>query len=297
MRKKICICSVVYEKARPYLLDFMTGVLNASQGHDVKIVIINDGLHDIAQALCHLTDALPVTWFDADVGSTRASVRWQLFNRLRTVTTDVVIFTDCDDILEPDAIARHTTVLGDADFSYADQELMSHAGVPLGMSLYRIWQPPDHVDEPIALAEGNFIGFSGAAIRHACLRALHHRLPDSVVAVDWWFFTMLLLAGMCGKRASAPVVRYRQAADSNALYPSWNADVVRRRCATALAHFTALPDCDMALKQRNKVRRLWQVLDINPAAIKHLAPSQRFRLQGWYADIMYMAERQNDVEL
>ena len=287
---RFAICSAVYEAARPYLADFTAGVSVAARGRDVSVLLAVDRLDEARGTLGPLCDSLPVTLLDASAGTSPTAVRRHLLSTARQCDADILVFTDCDDVLEPDALASHAAALEGADFSYGDQILIDSAGRPSGDTLFGHWNPPWHATGPGALLDGNFMGFSAAAIWRSRFPAEAAAPPPTVVATDWWVFTMLLMAGRKGARAPRPVVRYRQyAANANGLLPDASVDAVRCRASIAVAHFDALPEHPEIMQRRSALARLRGALETAPGRVEALAKRTRSSHPMWYADVLRIA--------
>ena len=121
-----------------------------------------------------------------------------------------------DDVIAPRGLDRHIDALAEADFSYGDMELIDVSGRRLGRRFFDQSSVPGRVDDVLTIRDRNFLGFSNTAVRadQICPSALI--VPDGIVAADWWFFTMLLLGGLRGKKTDGPVAEYRLH-DSNTL--------------------------------------------------------------------------------
>ncbi|NNE84244.1 MAG: hypothetical protein HKN28_09770 [Alphaproteobacteria bacterium] len=122
---------------------------------------------------------------------------------------DVLVFIDMDDVIAPKGLERHLAVLEAVDFSYGDLELVDASGCSLGRRFFdNVWIP-DHVDDVVAIRDRNFLGFSNTAVRASRISPVALIVPEDIVAADWWFFTMLMLGGLRGRKTAGPVAAYR----------------------------------------------------------------------------------------
>ena len=268
----------------------MAGVRAAASGHDVSVLIAVDQLSDPRETLGPLCDSLPVTLIDASGCPCPTAVRRTLLTTAKRHDSDILIFTDCDDVLEPGALASHAAALEQADFSYGDQILMDAAGRPSGDTLFGMWNPPRRTAGPDTLHDGNFMGFSAAAIRRSRLSDEAATPPSTVIATDWWVFTRLLIAGRKAARTVLPVVRYRQhTANADGLRPDASIDALRRRASIAVAHFDALPPRPEILQRRAALAGLLGAFETVPDRVESLANDICATHTMWYADVLQIA--------
>ena len=290
MTARITLCTAIYESARPYLEAFTGGISRAAEHHEVSVLAVSDGLENAEASLAPLSRAVPLRLIEAPARATPAIVRARLFRAARESGSDVLVFTDADDVLMPDALGLHLSALAEADFSYGDQVLVGPDGEDLGTTLYETWDVPARTSQAGDLLDGNFVGFSAAALRQDTLNAALTAIPDHLIAVDWWFFTRLLIAGHSGARTMRPVVRYRQHAGNIAgPHPDKDPAAVLKRCEAARAHYAAFPDWPEAVRRRAGVERL--ISEIAAPTERAIALIDRVceGAQRWYGDIARMA--------
>ena len=213
---KIAICAALYEAGRPYLADFTASVGAAAAGRPVRFVGAVDGLVNAPDALADLAARLDVRLVEVPPGHTPAGVRRAMLAAAQASGADILVFADMDDMLAADALDLHVAALADADFSYGDLTLTDAAGKALGRRFFAGADVPDRIDGAGAIAGRNFLGFSNTAVIASRLTPVALMVPEDIVAADWWFFTMLALAGLKGQKTAAPVAAYRMH-DANTL--------------------------------------------------------------------------------
>lgn len=206
---KIAICAALYEAGRPFLAEFAEALRAAAAGHDVVFVAAVDGLHDPEQSLAGLAGHVDIVTVDVPAGHTPAGVRRAMLTAGQASGADVLVFIDMDDLIAPDALDMHLGALRAADFSYGDMDLIDGAGHSLGRRFFDNAGVPDQVENVAVICDRNFLGFSNTAVRTGRMAPVALTVPEDVVAADWWFYTMLLLGGLHGKKTTAPVGSYR----------------------------------------------------------------------------------------
>ena len=285
---RILVCSVVYEAARPFLADFSRGLIEAAAGRkDAEALILSDGLTAPEAIFAAVTDAMTARIDQTPGGLSPAAIRRRLIETARRSEAEILVFADCDDMLTADALEAHRAALDDADFSYGDQILTDAALRPSGRNLYRDWDVPARVTDPDSLRDGNFVGFSGAAVRRTRLSEAACALPDEVIAADWWVFTRLLMDGRRGARTETPVTRYRQhAGNIQGATPSAEFEAVLRRCQIVRRHAAALPGFEA---RAAAVERLAQAIESDPEGMRPAILKACAEPRPWYADIAILA--------
>ena len=290
-RSHFSIATVLYEAARPYLKEFFTALNIASIGKSVSLVAVIDGLVDPQEALAPLHKDISVCLAEIPSGVSFTGVRRLLLEKVLKTRDGFLIFTDCDDMLEPTALDRHAEALGQADFSFSDQILIDESGKKLGRTLFQNWSVPQRVKELSDLIDGNFVGFSGAALRAESLTGTLCRIPDQVIAVDWWFFSNLLLSGSQGIQTKEPVVRYRQhPGNTVGAEPTPTLEACLRRCAVILAHYASLPDLPLVRERRKGVEQLMKEIESQQDKMTPMIEKACADSTCWYADIRRLVQ-------
>lgn len=209
MMTRIAFCVALYEAGRPFLPAFMAGVRAAARGHDACLVAAVDDLAAPRASLAELDGDLPLRFAACAPGSSPAAVRRTMLTEGLRSGADVLILADMDDMLLANAPGNHIAALEEADFSYGDLSLMDAAGHGMGRRFFDRADVPWKVASVDAVRHRNFLGLSNTALRADRIPASALQVPDDIVAVDWWLFTSLLLAGCRGTRTVAPVAHYR----------------------------------------------------------------------------------------
>lgn len=206
---KIAICAALYEAGRPFLAGFVAAVRAAASGHEAVFVAAVDGLHDAEDALADLAGQLDIYTVEVPPGRTPAGVRRAMLAAGQESGASVLVFIDMDDLIAPRALDLHLDALRGADFSYGDMDLIDVDGDGLGRRFFDTAGVPGEVDNIAAITNRNFLGFSNTAVRVNRIAPVALAVPEDVVAADWWFYTMLLLGGLTGKKTAGPVAAYR----------------------------------------------------------------------------------------
>lgn len=210
---KIAICAALYEAGRPFLAGFTEALCAAAAeggvAREVVFIAAVDGLLDAEEALANLAEHLDIDTVDIPAGHTPAGVRRAMLAAGQASGADVLVFIDMDDLIAPGALESHLGALREADFSYGDMDLIDVSGRGLGRRFFDGAGVPGHIDNIAAISDRNFLGFSNTAVRTSRIAPVALAVPEDVIAADWWFYTMLLLGGLSGRKTAGPVAAYR----------------------------------------------------------------------------------------
>lgn len=148
------------------------------------------------------------------------------------------IFCDFDDYFDENRISVHIKHLEMCDISVCDLYLFSSEGMadePYFTELYE--------GDCISLGsvrEKNYFGMSNTAVKIG--KAPKLEIPESLIAVDWYYFTCLLEAGMNAKFTRETVTYYRQHECSVAHTGEWSYKQLEREIAVKKQHYRELSD-------------------------------------------------------
>ncbi len=291
---RIALCTALYEAGRPFLGDWLAGVLAATEEaagrHDVQVVIAVHGLEEPEAAVAPLRARVPVRLAEAPESASLAAVRALMLRAAGETDAEVLVFVDMDDMLLPGALDSHLEALDGADFSYGDLIPIDAGGGGIGLSFFAGARVPGEVSDHRAVLTRNFLGFSNSALRRARLAEAACAVPSSVRAADWWVFTTLLAQGRCGKRTAVPVARYRSH-PGNILgaRPDPAPEAVLRRCDIVRRHYAALTPAPRVAAQDKAVAELARRVAADPAGMAEALRAACARPGVWYEDIARLA--------
>ena len=292
---KIAVCTSFYEVGRPFLGAFIAGLNEASAGQDVMLVAANHGLSDPEASLATVNGTVDIRIEGVPVTASFAEVRERMLMAVAETDAEYLILVDMDDYLLPDGIAAHLVAMQNADFSYGDMMLIDGSGADMGRTFYQACDVPPHLSGRAGLADilkRNFLGFSNTGLRRVCVDLSRLEIPDDLVAVDWWFYTLLLLDGRNGAKTDNPVVCYRTHS-ANILGSRADTDLasVRRRIAINRRHYEAFSGETIFDGRRAVLDQLSQWVDREDETVA-LAVDDACATPGlWFDDIARLTER------
>lgn len=294
---KIAVCTAFHELARPFLQDYIAGLLAEAKGRDLVLVAAIDNLGEPERALADMTKALPVSFHAAKPRASIAEVRAVMLDAARECGADILVFLDADDVIEAGAVDRHLAALASADISYGDAQPIDEGGRELGPRLFDGLAVPETVVSSAEIVRRNFFGLSNTAMRRAALAGAACKPPRDNDATDWWVFTTLLDNGATARRAKGVVVRYRMhGANLLGIAAAADATTLAKRCRMAARHFAALPPTPERRKASDAVSRLERALAIDPDRWVGKARDIARDRSAWFEDVFRLADEVERVE-
>jgi hypothetical protein len=296
------LCTSVYESGRPFLADWITAAIAAAEiakgansrvkGCAVSAIIAVDDLVEPEKAFASLSNAMPTVFAQAPAQASTAGVRETMLRAVVQSDADIAVFCDMDDRLHRMAIERHADALIDADFSFGDLQPVDANGQATGGGFFAGADIPETVTEAAQLIDRNWLGFSNTAIMRSRLPEAALAVPDNIIAVDWWFYTQLLKAGLKGARAQGTVADYRFHGN-NVLGPKNAADLneIKHRCDIVRRHYKSLDNDSVMTEKLTNLERLIDRLQKDPHSLAAAVVDARSHAKIWHEDIGFLARQ------
>jgi hypothetical protein len=276
---RIALYTTIYPGAARFYADWLSSVHRQNKrGFDVWIGV--DGIEMGPQLVVRDAAVRLVT---ASEGDTPASLRCRAMVMM-AAQYDAIVFTDCDDVLEPTRFSAALHGLENADVHGCALQLIDESGSDLG----RYFGLDEGEDPNAILPRNNFLGLSNSAWRTDSLRKCLPAPSDSI-ALDW-----LLATRAWGHEARITFdrtirMRYRQYGENIArILPPFTINQVMRATEVVLAHYrTAVIDAlefpdhrrTLLLEAADRVERFsgaisksQSVLDTYTEALNQLPP-------------------------
>ncbi|MDA0656127.1 MAG: hypothetical protein O2912_06965 [Proteobacteria bacterium] len=297
---RFALCTSVYESGRPFLSDWITSAITAAAIADaansnvkectVSAVIAVDDLIEPGKAFASLSNAMPTVFAQAPAQASTAGVREIMLRAVVQSDADIAVFCDMDDRLHSMAIERHADALIDADFSFGDLQPVDANGQATGDTFFANAEIPETVSEAAQLIDRNWLGFSNTAVMRSRLPEAALTVPDNIIAVDWWFYTQLLKAGLKGARAQGTVADYRFHGN-NVLGPKNATDLneIKHRCDIVRRHYKSLDNDSLMTEKLSTVERLINRLQNDPHSLAAAVIDARAHATLWHEDIGFLA--------
>lgn len=207
---RVIVLVVLYPGVEDYLDDYFFSLKNQSH-RDYDIWIFNDGLDkELVKLYIDKYSQLNVYLINLNEGYTPAEIRELAIKRIKD-KYDYLVFTDADDYFSSNRIEESINRLQDYDFCYNDMILVNNKGERICRNTYF-----ENKDNPIIvnnfsqLVNKNFCGLSNTAVNLKTTDLDFLEIPQSIIAVDWWIFSLLIIKGYIGCFLNNAFTYYRQ---------------------------------------------------------------------------------------
>ena len=206
--KEIAFLTVVYPGVEPYLPDFFAS-LNNQSCKDFDLIIYNDGLCGLDEKFHKLTD---IRYRIFNVSGSPAKIREKAINGLKFDGFKYAIFGDGDDYFSENRVTDSLNLLKKNDIVMNDLDLVDDTGRITAKSYLSNRLINNQTIDFDFIVDKNIFGLSNTAINLD--KIPHVSFTDDLVAVDWYFFTILLKNGLKAVFSNQSKTYYRQH-DSN----------------------------------------------------------------------------------
>lgn len=236
--KKTAVVLFLYTEAFIYLNQLLSSI-NQQSYSDFDLVIFNDGL-DVVK----LTEVLStcITSINVRVISVRGTIpiiRQNALEFLKYEDYQFVIWVDADDFIESNRVEVVVDKLGMYDIIVNDLNIISANGMLMEANYLSNRLKLDHEISLDQIRNVNFIGFSNSAFNMKKLSKIVP-IPNNLIAIDWYFYYILLSKGFSAIFTNETATNYRQHGDNIAGFKEINQISIKRGIHVKAKHFEAL---------------------------------------------------------
>lgn len=191
----------VFPNVEEFLGDYFSSVNNQTY-EDFTVLVLNDKLN--RSFLKNISDKYHI--LDVPDGLNPAQIRLLGMKYARENDYQNLIFSDADDFFSNNRVELSVDGLHENDFVFNEIIPVDRRGrlIPANFSPYT---------EKIQftykrILDYNLLGMGNTGVRTDLTRDFY--IPEDIIAVDWWLFTVLLLTGAQGKFVDGATTFYRQ---------------------------------------------------------------------------------------
>jgi len=260
---KVAFITVVYPGVQEYLADFFSS-LGRQTRHDFDVIIFNDGFSNFDK-IVHKYHNLSLLTHDCN--GSPAKIRESAINWVRNQQYDYVLFGDSDDYFAENRIEVCVDQLGRSDIVVNDVSLTDDAGVTFSPGYFSARMTNNSTVGIEQIREKNFFGLSNSGVRREALAEV--RFDSRLVAVDWYFFSTLLLRRKTAVFTSDTTTFYRQHGENTVGFRCLSEKQVMQAFAVKTRHFQCLSAIDPNfLEMASAYQRTWENLSGNPEFLR-----------------------------
>lgn len=201
---KVAFLTTIFPMNKQYLYDSFDS-LTTQTYRDFDIVVVNDGYKDFTDIETVYNQTLHI--IELQYENTPAKNREYGINYCIDSGYDILIFGDSDDYFEKNRVEKSIELLKEHEIVVNDLSLFDENGIYEEKYLSHRLQNLQIVDLEF-IKDKNIFGLSNTAINLDKLQKLI--IPDDLVAVDWYVFSLLLMSGKKSIFTNETVSCYRQ---------------------------------------------------------------------------------------
>ena len=201
---KISFLTTIFPMNRQYLFDFFNSLINQTY-KKFDVIVVNDGYKDFEKIKTIYAQNLNI--IELKYSSTPAKNREYGINYCIDNKYDILIFGDSDDYFKNNRIEKSLEILNDADIAVNDLSLFNENGVYEEKYLSHRLNNLDVVNFEF-ITNKNIFGMSNTAVKLKNISKV--TFDNKIIAVDWYFFKILLKQGLKAIFTNETVSFYRQ---------------------------------------------------------------------------------------
>ncbi|MEY8213822.1 MAG: NeuD/PglB/VioB family sugar acetyltransferase [Colwellia sp.] len=205
VRKRIAFLTTIFPIDHSYVIEFFDS-LSAQTRKDFELIVVNDGYINFEEIKASYLDLKII---ELPSAGNIAKNREFLINYVKRNAYDIAIFGDIDDIFSSNRIERVVSEL-----KYSDIVVNELTAVKDGKIVAENIYSPRVCNKQVVsfdfIKDKNIFGLSNTAININCLPSELLNFPDDLVAVDWYFYSLLLNTGLKALFINDVVTYYRQ---------------------------------------------------------------------------------------
>lgn len=198
---RVAFGTVVYPAALKYQGEY-TRSINEQIGREFDLLLVSDGLSASQRAALSSIVTRRIVWAVPEKRLSIPELRVELLRRAYDLGYDVLVLGDFDDTFAPERVSSIADSINE-EFAFYYHNL-DVEGQPLFDELPVVTLSIE------SIVDSNYLGFGNTAIR---LGALSQRFFDELAGApavfDWFFFSLLLLAGFKGCLVPGSLTSYR----------------------------------------------------------------------------------------
>lgn len=204
--------TVYYSKAKKYARHFLSS-LEGQTTNNFTLLVINDSSDKTEEIFENRRFKFFIKTVEAQRRGSAAVLRGILIREAYRLKADILILGDMDDCFSPNRVEESARLINSYDFLYNNIILMDRHGKIISNNTFAkkaLWEVNNHKD----ILNKNMIGLSSLCLNLRKLNLRNIRIPDGIIAVDWWLVTRLLLSGKKGIFLKNAFTYYRQHEDN-----------------------------------------------------------------------------------
>ncbi len=203
--KRIAFVATIYPIELSYIIDFFES-LSKQTNKLFDVIILNDGYIDFfkIKKKYYYLNIIELPAAGSIAKNRQALIQYSKLNNY-----SVIIFGDIDDIFSENRVEKSIQALKNADIVVNELSSIKD-GYLIDENIYSKRLKDQQIINFNFIKDKNVFGMSNTAVNLTAVPFSLIQFPEELIAVDWFFYSVLLLQGLKAKFISSAVTYYRQ---------------------------------------------------------------------------------------
>jgi len=238
-----CVFTVIYPAAEAFLPTFVKSLVDQDK-NDFDLLVINDGVRNAQDFFNHLGDQVKIVDFSSD----KPAIRAFGFDLLKQSAYEHVIFADSDDFIAPNRVSNNIKLLSKYDLVCNELRVVNTEGAVLEEAYLSKRLRDGQLLTIEDIRNKNVLGLGNTAVRKQHL--WKSEFPTDMLAVDWYFFSRMLVIGAKAVFTADTWSAYRQHAQNTVGFTRITEERITRAFEVQLKHYQLLASEDSFYLER-----------------------------------------------
>ncbi len=264
---KAAFLTVVYPGIENFFEDFLLSL--SEQTHsNFDLFVFNDGLSNLNQFIENYQNRLNIVIENTELSPVK--IREYGINKiLNSGLYDAIIFGDSDDYFSKDRVLTNLRLLTSCDIVLNDLALVSQDKKMIDDNYLSNRLIDGQVVNLDFVRDKNVFGLSNTAVSTKNIDKV--TFPEGLIALDWYFFSELLLKGFKANFSSEAKTYYRQHVSNTVGMREFSVNSMSRGINVKTLHYKALADIDSSyIELYRKFLQLQKNIELDKDALEHL---------------------------
>jgi len=235
MTKKVALLTTLFPTEIDYIIDFFDSLSMQTEAQ-FDVIVLNDGFVNFNQIKDRYSKLRII---ELDTAGSIAKNREKLIRFAKVNQYDIAIFGDIDDTFSCERVERSIVALNENDIIVNELTAVHEGKVTTDLIYSKRIADKQFIDFDF-IKDKNVMGLSNTAInlRIVCLDDIV--FSDELIAVDWYFFSLLLIAGHRAQFRADIMTYYRQYGGNTIGIGSFTKDKIKSILNVKKIHFKLL---------------------------------------------------------
>jgi sugar O-acyltransferase (sialic acid O-acetyltransferase NeuD family) len=234
-KKRVAFLTTFFPTEKAYVLDFLES-LSSQTVKDFDLIVLNDGFlyfHELKRKFAN------INIIELPSAGSIAKNRQALIQYAKNKLYDIAIFGDSDDYFSSNRVESSINELRYTDVVVNDlTSIKGNKMISEGIYSHRL-QNRQSISFDF-IKHKNIFGLSNTAINLKCVPLDFIRFPDDIIAVDWFFYSLLLNRGVKAIFINDVVTFYRQHESNTIGIGLLNSTIVKDILRVKIIHYEYL---------------------------------------------------------